>query len=124
MKPPPVRRDQIDRPCRGVGRPFHAFLPSQIADRQAELPQDPLQQAGLKLVFLQGGVVTQPLTPTLSPQSGRGSIAWLASANTDPEPDLNLPAGYFTFPKIAASACYQCGMLVLIFGPCRRVGCK
>jgi len=42
-------RDQIDRPCRQAEYLFHPSLLSQIADRQAELPQDGVQQAGLQL---------------------------------------------------------------------------
>ena len=41
-------RDQIDRPCRWAGYLFHPSLLSQVADRQAELPQDAVQQAGLQ----------------------------------------------------------------------------
>jgi len=82
---------------------------------RSTLPAEPLRQGKNDLPHLPVLRSShKPLTPTLSPQAGRGGIAWLCKRNTDlPQP--RLPAEYFAIPKIAATACYRYVMLALIF---------
>ena len=77
-------RDQIDRPCRRAGYLFHPSLLSQIADRQAELPQDGVQQAGLQLA-----AAVDEDVPVIWPRPRRRGKG---RACTFPQPDLFIAA--------------------------------